>query len=162
MRNNKFLTFIFSFIPGAGHMYLGFEKKGVQIMILFFSLLFLSSFLKTDTFMMILPIVWFYSFFDVRKAFNHSETFVDEIKYFSLINFELKYLGYFLIIAGIIGLINGALFPILNVYLDWTTIETIKDILTSLVLIVIGVKLISGKKIHVEEYKKLNPPSNEE
>lgn len=162
MRNNKFLTFIFSFIPGAGHMYLGFEKKGVQIMTLFFSLLFLSSFLKTDTFMMILPIVWFYSFFDVRKAFNHSDTFVDEIKYFSLINFELKYLGYFLIITGIIGLINGALFPILNVYLDWTTIETIKDILTSLILIVIGVKLISGKKIHIEEYKKLNPPSNED
>ncbi|AAO35067.1 hypothetical protein K144313037_02610 [Clostridium tetani] len=161
MRSNKFLTFIFSFIPGAAHMYLGFQKKGIQIMLLFFSLLFLGNFLRTDMFLILLPIVWFYSFFDVRKAFNHSDTFVDEIKYFSLINFELKYLGYFLIFAGIIGLINGALFPILSVYLDWRIIQTIKDVLMSLILIIIGIKLISGKKVHFQEYKRLNPPSDE-
>lgn len=158
MRNNKFLTFIFSCIPGAGHMYLGFQKKGLQIMLLFFSLLFLGDFLRTNIFFVLIPVIWFYSFFDVRKAFNKSETFEDEIRCFSLINFDLKYIGYFLIFAGIIGLMNGALFPILSVYLDWHTIETIKDVLMSLILIIIGIKLIWGKKVY---YKRLNPPSDE-
>jgi len=158
MRNNKFLTFIFSCIPGAGHMYLGFQKKGLQIMLLFFSLLFLGDFLRTNIFFILIPVIWFYSFFDVRKAFNKSETFEDEIRCFSLINFDLKYIGYFLIFAGIIGLMNGALFPIMSVYLDWHTIETIKDVLMSLILIIIGIKLICGKKVY---YKRLNPPSDE-
>lgn len=158
MKNNKFLTFIFSFIPGAGHMYLGFQKKGLQIMLLFFSLLFLGDFLRTNIFFVLIPVIWFYSFFDVRKAFNKSETFEDEIRCFSLINFDLKYIGYFLIFAGIIGLMNGALFPILSVYLDWHTIETIKDVLMSLILIIVGIKLIWGKKVY---YKRLNPPSDE-
>lgn len=158
MRNNKFLTFIFSCIPGAGHMYLGFQKKGLQIMLLFFSLLFLGDFLRTNIFFVLIPVIWFYSFFDVRKAFNKSETFEDEIRCFSLINFDLKYIGYFLIFAGIIGLMNGALFPILSVYLDWHTIETIKDVLMSLILIIVGIKLIWGKKVY---YKRLNPPSDE-
>lgn len=161
MRNNKFLTFIFSCIPGAGHMYLGFQKKGLQIMLLFFSLLFLGDFLRTNIFFVLIPVIWFYSFFDVRKAFNKSETFEDEIRCFSLINFDLKYIGYFLIFAGIIGLMNGALFPILSVYLDWHTIETIKDVLMSLILIIIGIKLICGKKVYYKDSKKLNPPSDE-
>lgn len=161
MKNNKFLTFIFSCIPGAGHMYLGFQKKGLQIMLLFFSLLFLGDFLRTNIFFVLIPVIWFYSFFDVRKAFNKSETFEDEIRCFSLINFDLKYIGYFLIFAGIIGLMNGALFPILSVYLDWHTIETIKDVLMSLILIIIGIKLICGKKVYYKDSKKLNPPSDE-
>lgn len=161
MRNNKFLTFIFSCIPGAGHMYLGFQKKGLQIMLLFFSLLFLGDFLRTNIFFVLIPVIWFYSFFDVRKAFNKSETFEDEIRCFSLINFDLKYIGYFLIFAGIIGLMNGALFPIMSVYLDWHTIETIKDVLMSLILIIIGIKLICGKKVYFKDSKKLNPPSDE-
>lgn len=161
MKNNKFLTFIFSCIPGAGHMYLGFQKKGLQIMLLFFSLLFLGDFLRTNIFFVLIPVIWFYSFFDVRKAFNKSETFEDEIRCFSLINFDLKYIGYFLIFAGIIGLMNGALFPIMSVYLDWHTIETIKDVLMSLILIIIGIKLICGKKVYYKDSKKLNPPSDE-
>ncbi|WP_278428068.1 hypothetical protein, partial [Clostridium cochlearium] len=153
--------FIFSCIPGAGHMYLGFQKKGLQIMLLFFSLLFLGDFLRTNIFFVLIPVIWFYSFFDVRKAFNKSETFEDEIRCFSLINFDLKYIGYFLIFAGIIGLMNGALFPIMSVYLDWHTIETIKDVLMSLILIIIGIKLICGKKVYYKDSKKLNPPSDE-
>ncbi|MBU5269715.1 hypothetical protein [Clostridium cochlearium] len=161
MRNNKFLTFIFSCIPGAGHMYLGFQKKGLQIMLLFFSLLFLGDFLRTNILFVLIPIIWFYSFFDVRKAFNKSESFENEITYFSLINFDLKYLGYFLIFVGIIGLMNGVLFPMLSFYLDWQIIQSIKDVLMSLVLIVLGIKLISGKKVYFKDSKKLNPPSDE-
>ena len=38
MKKNSFLTFCFAFIPGAGEMYLGMMKKGLAVMLLFWSL----------------------------------------------------------------------------------------------------------------------------
>ena len=35
-KKGKFLTFMFSFIPGAAEMYMGFMKMGVSLMALFF------------------------------------------------------------------------------------------------------------------------------
>ena len=40
---STFLTILFSFLPGAGHMYLGLIKQGIQLMVLFFGTIFLSS-----------------------------------------------------------------------------------------------------------------------
>ena len=40
---SKFLTFCFSLLPGAGHMYMGFMKMGLSLMAAFFFLIFLSS-----------------------------------------------------------------------------------------------------------------------
>ena len=34
-RRNGFFTFIFSFMPGAAEMYMGFLKQGVSIMAIF-------------------------------------------------------------------------------------------------------------------------------
>lgn len=36
---NRFLLFVTSLIPGAGHMYLGLMKRGLHLMVLFFCLL---------------------------------------------------------------------------------------------------------------------------
>ncbi len=35
---NRFLLFVASLIPGAGHMYLGLMKRGLHLMVLFFCL----------------------------------------------------------------------------------------------------------------------------
>ena len=63
-KKSRFLTFVFSILPGAGHMYLGFMKTGVSFMSMFFFLIFLSSWLDTGPILFIAPLVWFYSFFD--------------------------------------------------------------------------------------------------
>ena len=34
-KKNKFFTFMFSFIPGAAEMYMGFMKQGISLMTLF-------------------------------------------------------------------------------------------------------------------------------
>ena len=34
-RKNSFFTFLFSFVPGAGEMYMGFMKQGLSLMTLF-------------------------------------------------------------------------------------------------------------------------------
>lgn len=38
-KKSGFLRFIFSLIPGAGEMYMGFMKQGVTLMVLFLSLI---------------------------------------------------------------------------------------------------------------------------
>ena len=35
-KKSRFLTFIFSFLPGAAEMYMGFMKNGFSLMMIFF------------------------------------------------------------------------------------------------------------------------------
>ena len=72
MKKNKFLTFCFAVIPGCGHMYLGYMKRGLQFMMMFaiFALFgfFSINELRSETisifFIVLLPIIWFYQMFD--------------------------------------------------------------------------------------------------
>ncbi|WP_343264690.1 hypothetical protein [Ligaoa zhengdingensis] len=64
MRKSSFLTFCFAFIPGAGQMYLGMMKKGVSIMLTFSVIVALAGFLNLGFLTVLLPVLWFYSFFD--------------------------------------------------------------------------------------------------
>ena len=43
-KKSSFLTFCFSFLPGAGQMYMGFMKRGISLMSSFFFLIFLAVF----------------------------------------------------------------------------------------------------------------------
>lgn len=61
------MTFLWSLIPGAGEMYMGFFKQGVSIMIAFFALFGLSGFLQLGFLAFLAPIVWFYSFFHTNN-----------------------------------------------------------------------------------------------
>ena len=59
---SKFLTFIFSLIPGAGQMYQGLMKRGLSIMLIFTGIIAASIFTYLSAMIIILPAVWFYSF----------------------------------------------------------------------------------------------------
>ena len=63
---NPLLVFLFSLIPGAGHMYLGLMTRGLHLMGLFFGMLYVSSFPGLGDLwpLAVAPILWFYSFFD--------------------------------------------------------------------------------------------------
>lgn len=67
MQKNSFLTFVFSFMPGCGHMYLGAMKKGTFLLAAFWVVIFLSSWLNLGLLMALLPVLWFYSFFDAMN-----------------------------------------------------------------------------------------------
>ncbi|MDD3693224.1 MAG: hypothetical protein PHX02_04890 [Oscillospiraceae bacterium] len=67
---SKFLTFIFSLIPGAGQMYQGLMKRGLSIMILFIGIIAVSIFTYISALIIVLPAVWFYSFFDTINRIN--------------------------------------------------------------------------------------------
>ena len=57
MRKSKLLTFLFAFIPGCGEMYLGMMRKGVLIMCIFCGCFSLTSLLRMEFFLFLLPVI---------------------------------------------------------------------------------------------------------
>ena len=57
-----FWLFIFSLIPGAGEMYMGFKKQGISIMFLFWGVFAIGACTGMDWLVFLIPIIWFYSF----------------------------------------------------------------------------------------------------
>ena len=67
MYSNKFLLFMFSLIPGAGHMYIGLMKRGLSLMAAFFACIAATALFRgvfSTLFALMIPIAWFASFFD--------------------------------------------------------------------------------------------------
>lgn len=67
---NRFFTFVFSLMPGAGQMYHGLMKKGISLMTLFFGVIALSTLTYLSAVLFVLPVIWFYSFFDTVNRMN--------------------------------------------------------------------------------------------
>lgn len=72
-QKHGFWVFIFSLIPGAGEMYMGFKKQGISIMLLFWGAIALASLSGMGWLAMFLPVIWFYSFFNVHNLKSLSE-----------------------------------------------------------------------------------------
>lgn len=68
-----FWLFIFSLIPGAGEMYMGFKKQGISTMLLFWTLFAFGAGTGMDWLILFFPIIWFYSFFNVHNLKSLSE-----------------------------------------------------------------------------------------
>lgn len=66
-KKNAFLTFIFSLLPGAAEMYMGFMKMGLSLMGVFFGLAILGSFFGQGIFLIADVVVWFYGFFHAHN-----------------------------------------------------------------------------------------------
>ena len=72
-QKHGFWVFIFSLIPGAGEMYMGFKKQGISIMLLFWGSIALASITGLVWLAMFLPVICFYSFFNVHNLKSLSE-----------------------------------------------------------------------------------------
>lgn len=73
-KKNKFWTFCFSLIPGAAEMYMGFMKTGISLMLLFFLIVMIGSWIGQGVFAFLGIVVWFYGFFHA----NHLASLSDE------------------------------------------------------------------------------------
>jgi len=164
-KRGKFSTLFLALMPGAGHMYMGFMKTGLSLMSAFLFLVFFSTWLSLGPLLFILPLIWFYSFFDcINKRFVADEEFLlleDSYlfsidKFFRLDNelFQKRRL-----FAGVILLLLGAYLVLNNImqslarYIPQEVYQVIYNvmriapqIIVGIVIIVIGVKLIIGKK----------------
>ena len=66
-QKNRFFTLIFSCCPGAGEMYLGLYKQGISLMVLFFGGAAFSAWTRWEELLLLLPIIWCYSFFHTHN-----------------------------------------------------------------------------------------------
>lgn len=164
-KRNKFFTFMFSLLPGAGHMFMGFMKMGLSLMSLFFFVIFLSSWLNIGPLLFILPILWFYSFFDcINKRYASDEEFIllednflfsiDKLVETNSVVFQKRrlFVGLLLLLAGtyilwnnFIHMLSGYL-PDMAYNMLINATNLIPQIVLGLIIIVVGVRLIIGKK----------------
>ena len=72
-KRRGFWLFMFSLIPGAGEMYLGFFKQGISVMTIFFALIAGSAWLNIGALLFVMPVLWFYSFFHVHNLASLSD-----------------------------------------------------------------------------------------
>lgn len=185
MMENKssFLTFVFSLIPGAGEMYLGMMKKGVAIMCAFAGVFMLAAILGMGILSCILPIIWFYSFFDTfnvkrltmaeRKIAD--DEFADELYIFiqkdwkTLLGSRKHLIGIVVLIIGVYVIFANIVRPILwqlQEYVYWLAplAYNFSSIVVGIVIIYVGIRILrddddsipkAGKKKKVDfvEYK---------
>lgn len=59
--------FLFSLIPGAGQMYMGFMKQGLSLMTIFATLCAVGIWLDIKPLLFFAPIILLYSFFDATN-----------------------------------------------------------------------------------------------
>lgn len=171
MKNNNkngFITFICSLIPGAGEMYMGLMKSGVSIMLLCFLIGVICDFLSMGEFSLFIPILWFYSFFHVHNLKRMSyEEFqeVEDKPIFDVFNWKelptnrmvMRCLGVLLIVVGGKMCIDQVLERFaeqIGSELFWQICYFVQDdvirIIFGLVIIFIGVRLITGKRVKEE------------
>mgnify|MGYP001289222477 FL=1 len=139
--NKKTIAMALSIIPGAGHMYLGFQKKGLVIMGTFFFTIFFMGWLNFSLFLFVLPLIWFYSFFDVLHSVNGKNIEEDEIS-FALPRIKPEWIGWGLIGIGVLVVVERILYPLL----DYQIRNYIQTSIVSLIFILGGIKLLKKNK----------------
>ncbi len=165
MKKNRFFTFIFSLLPGAAEMYMGFMKNGLSLMCLFFAACGLLMCVRFDFMMAVIAVIWFWGFFHARNIAglddehfsNYEDRYIWE-EYLTPGTFDIKSKTLRTVFAAFIILIGlGMAWDyIMDIVIDfipgdyWDTIYPIFDNIPSLVigiaLIIAGVVLIKGKK----------------
>jgi hypothetical protein len=165
-KKSRFLTFIFSMLPGAGHMYIGFMKTGVSFMSVFFFLIFLSNWLDTGPLLFIAPLIWFYSFFDCanKASLDEEQLLLVEDKYLfsldKLVKLDknifaerrlatgvlLLFFGIYLLSENLIQFLRP-LIPYELYDIIYSFMRQAPQIIIGVAIVALGLKLIKGKKM---------------
>jgi hypothetical protein len=167
-KKSKFFTFIFSFIPGAAEMYMGFLKQRISLMALFIVCLAITLSLQIWPIEMLslsAIVIWFYGFFHARNlAALPQENFEALEDYFiweGLVEnrkFEIssptirKWAAAILIVIGAVMIwdnFSATVYHLIpNRYWDevYPIIDRIPSVVIAVLIIVIGFRLMAGKK----------------
>ncbi|WZL73258.1 hypothetical protein QBE52_00525 [Clostridiaceae bacterium 35-E11] len=137
--NRKTIAMILSIVPGAGHMYIGLSKKGLIFMSVFFFAVFFMGWLNTSLFLFILPVIWFYSFFDAFHLVDEENPRDDGFT-LPLINIKQKWIGWGLIILGIFIVLERVVYPLI----PWEIQRYIQTFIVATIFIGGGIKLLVG------------------
>lgn len=162
-QKNRFWTFCFSLIPGAGEMYLGLYKQGISLMVSFIGIMALSVMLNLTPFALFAIVVWFYSFLHTHnlRAMPLEEYCNLEDDYiWSRVPLNMKWTNKAMKLTAILLIVLG-------IYLVWTNtfgwiswyfggffggiLNRLPQLAIGVAILWLGVKLITGKKVELDE-----------
>lgn len=175
-KKNGFWTFVFSLLPGAGEMYLGFFKQGIGLMARFFGVIMFAAYFDFEMLLFVLPIVWFYSFFHVHNlaslpdeefyavedsflgAFDSesAKDYLQGVRGRRIFGIVLVILGFSVIWNSIRSVVWG-FFEYMNPELGYLVSRFLEDAIRGLIAIVIiylGIQMIRGKKKELNEIEQ--------
>ncbi|WP_318617610.1 hypothetical protein [Sporosarcina sp. YIM B06819] len=113
-RKSKTLATVLSIFPGAGHMYLGLQKRGLQLMAAFLLSIYILDILRLSLFLFLIPIIWFYSFFDaLQKVSMHGEEELEDTPVITYFVNHQKWIGIGLLGLGLYYLVVNVIIPLL-------------------------------------------------
>ena len=171
MEKSRFFTFIFSFLPGAGEMYLGMMKKGTAIMTAFFAVIFMTLILYMEELSVILPVIWCYSFFDTIHMKKYSpEGRIEKDTEFGnslkellgrdwgvLVTKRNTIFGIGFIFLGLYLLFENFIVPLIyrfceyvNSYVIYDIVSNIPSLVVAFLIILLGIQLLKGGKVKEE------------
>jgi hypothetical protein len=152
-KKNKMIATFLSIVPGAGHMYLGLQKRGLQLMAAFLFCIYIMDVLRLSFFLFLIPILWFYSFFDALQQISRQDReeelrdtpFVDW-----LINHQ-KWVGIILLGLGLYYLTDEVLLRALDRVFPNERISSLfhqyfQTFVVSVILIGGGIRLLLGSQ----------------
>lgn len=148
---SKWLTIFFSFVPGAGHMYLGLINTGIRLMTAFFVTVFLMGWLGFSFIGFILPVLWCYSVFSAYNLYQSGEA--EDIDMAAIFPFQLdhaKWIGWGLIAFGVIVIAERILMPLIS----WEIQGYLRTGLVAILFIIGGIYLLRGDKPGIKEPEK--------
>ncbi|MCA0972510.1 hypothetical protein LCM20_18085 [Halobacillus litoralis] len=154
-QKSKVLATILGIFPGAGHMYMGLQRRGLQLMAGFLLSIYILDVLRLSFFLFLIPVIWFYSFFDTLQQSNKMEheelsdvpivkQFVNHQRWFGII---LILLGVFYLVDRIaVPLVDDQLRQVLDINLRYYYDRYFQLIVVSVLFIGGGIKLLTGSK----------------
>ena len=161
-KKSKAIATFLSIFPGAGHLYLGLQRRGIQLMAAFLFSVYILDVLRLGIFLFLIPIIWFYSFFDgLQKVSRYGEESMEDVPIINYFINHQKWVGIGLILMGVYYLAMNIVLPVLQPMLSrmfndqimyWIQ-DYVQTGVVCLLLIGGGIKLLSGSKQKREEKK---------
>ncbi|WP_314589663.1 hypothetical protein [Paenibacillus terrigena] len=152
-RRSKMLAMVLSLLPGAGHMYLGLQKRGLQLMVGFLGSIYILDFMRLSLFFFFIPLIWCFSFFDTLQQLNRYSR-GDLLRDTPIVRWlptHNRWMGFGLIVIGAYYMFDQIALPMLeNYFPNWIVRYQVQQYFQTLVIAVLfiggGVKLLFGGK----------------
>lgn len=154
-KKSKSIATFLSIFPGAGHLYLGLQKRGIQLMAAFLFSIYILDVLRLGIFLFLIPIIWFYSFFDgLQKASRYGKEELEDTPIISYFINHQKWVGIGLVLLGLYYLTNNIVLPavspmlanLINIDIRFWFDHYFQTAVVCILLIGGGIKLLMGSK----------------
>ncbi|WP_063860359.1 hypothetical protein [Paenibacillus sp. Soil724D2] len=158
-RKNRTLATIIAIFPGAAHLYLSMTKRGVQLMAIFLFSIYILDVLRLSLFLFLIPILWFFSFFDALQNITKYEngTLIDKpiienwTAYQRPIGMVLILLGSYYVLKDVVVQFMYQILPSASNYMYLIT-NFSQTLIVALLLIGGGIRLLMTRKQHVSTF----------